>query len=118
MKVIVVDDDSDTQAIYELLLQRMGYEYVLVSDAASAVAEMPADALVLDYELKESTGIDVMHRLRAIDPGIPVVFATASAQPIPLSQMEATGAVLLRKPFLRADLAAALEQAIVSYGIP
>src|SRR4051794_17145225 len=60
--------------------ERKGYEVVTGDSVASGVAAFGstgADAAVVDYSLPDGNGLDVMRRLRALDPTLPCVILTA-----------------------------------------
>ncbi|MBX3465115.1 MAG: response regulator [Planctomycetes bacterium] len=76
--VLVVDDEEDLAAAVETLLRRAGFRTVKVFDgrrAVEAAAELLPDLVLLDYEMPELDGLQVLERLRA-DPAtrsIPVL---------------------------------------------
>ncbi len=81
--VLVVDDEEDLAAAVELLLQRRGFRTCRVHDgpaAIPAVQQLLPDLVLLDYELPELDGLQVIERLRA-DPAtrdVPVLLSSAA----------------------------------------
>lgn len=81
--VLIVDDEEDLAAAVEALIQRRGFRTCKVHDGPSGVAaahELLPDLVLLDYELPELDGLQVLERLRA-DPataGIPVLLNSAA----------------------------------------
>lgn len=81
--VLIVDDEEDLAAAVEVLLQRRGFRTWKVHDGPGAVAaaqELLPDLLLLDYELPELDGLQVIDRLRA-EPAtrtIPVLLSSAA----------------------------------------
>ncbi|MCU0864113.1 MAG: response regulator [Planctomycetes bacterium] len=81
--VLIVDDEEDLAAAVEALIQRRGYRTCKVHDGPSGVVaarELLPDLVLLDYELPELDGLQVIERLRA-DPatlGIPVLLNSAA----------------------------------------
>jgi CheY-like chemotaxis protein len=81
--VLVVDDEEDLAAAVEVLLKRRGYRTYKVFDGPSGVAaaqELLPDLVLLDYELPELDGLQVIERLRAepATAGIPVLLNSAA----------------------------------------
>ena len=80
--ILVVDDEEDLAETMESLLRAKGYRIVKVHDGKSAVQaaeQLHPDLILLDYELPEMDGLEVMHELRARTDTcrIPVLLTTA-----------------------------------------
>lgn len=81
--VLIVDDEEDLADAAEALLRRRGFRTWKVHDGQAAVAaarELAPDLILLDYELPELDGLQVIEALRA-DPataGIPVLLSSAA----------------------------------------
>lgn len=81
--VLIVDDEVDLADTVELLLRARGFRTCKLHDgkaAVRAVAELLPTLVLLDYELPELDGLQVIAQLRA-DPltqGVPVVLASAA----------------------------------------
>jgi two-component system, OmpR family, phosphate regulon response regulator PhoB len=81
--VLVVDDEEDLASAVEILLRRRGFRTCTVHDGAAAVPavqQLLPDLVLLDYELPELDGLQVIERLRA-DPAtrdVPVLLASAA----------------------------------------
>jgi CheY-like chemotaxis protein len=82
-RVLVVDDEEHLAEAVARILERRGSEVHQVHDGPSAVEaarRLLPDLMVLDYELPEMDGLEVLAALRA-DPetaGIPVLLCTSS----------------------------------------
>ena len=80
IRVLAVDDEP---SLTELLSMAMRYEGWNPSTAASGseavrvAREVHPDAVVLDLMLPDFDGLEVMRRIRAEQPEIPVIFLTA-----------------------------------------
>lgn len=80
--VLIVDDEEDLAAAVELLLRRAGFRTYKVFDGKAgldAAAELMPDLVLLDYEMPEMDGLQVIERLRA-DPAtrtMPVLLSSA-----------------------------------------
>lgn len=71
--ILLVDDDENVRNMLASLLQDSGYN-VLASDCGTRALEIlarhPADLALLDYELPDMNGIELMTRLREISPSL------------------------------------------------
>lgn len=81
--VLIVDDEEDLAAAVEMLLQRRGFRTYKVHDGLAGVAaahDLMPDLIVLDYELPELDGLQVIERLRGepTTAGIPVLLSSAA----------------------------------------
>ncbi len=82
-RILVVDDEVDLAESVECLLQSRGYQVELASDGRIALDKIQVsqpDLVVLDYEMPEIDGLEVLATLRedATTAKIPVLFTTAS----------------------------------------
>lgn len=80
--VLIVDDEEDLAAAVETLLRKRGFQTYKVFDGKAGVeaaGELLPDLVLLDYEMPELDGLQVIERLRA-DPatrGIPILLNSA-----------------------------------------
>ncbi|MCC6673349.1 MAG: response regulator [Planctomycetes bacterium] len=81
--ILVVDDEPHLCDTVACLLEARGYDVTKAGDGEAALTEaerLHPDLVVLDYELPEMDGLEVIARLRAREStrNIPVLLATAS----------------------------------------
>lgn len=65
--VLIVDDEDHLATAVETLIQRAGYRTCIVDDGAKALAaarSLHPDLMLLDYELPELNGLEVIEQLR------------------------------------------------------
>lgn len=113
-RVVVVDDDDE---IRELLLRTLptdGLELLEARDGREALAfiarETP-DLVLLDWNMPNASGGDVLAELTRRKLDVPVIVLTASDDPRLRQVAEAHGAdVFLAKPFSPIELLRAIEQ--------
>jgi CheY-like chemotaxis protein len=82
--VLVVDDESDVRTVVEAILAKHGYSVVQAKDGAEALMllrKREINLMVLDIMMPKMDGYQVMDKLKAINPELPVVMLTAKAQP-------------------------------------
>lgn len=80
---LVVDDEQDLADAVELLLQARGFRTVKIHDgsaAVAAVAKLLPTFVLLDYELPELDGLQVIAQLRSnpVTQGIPILLSSAA----------------------------------------
>jgi len=113
-RVLVVEDEEDLRAMYEVVLRREGYELVLAANGAEAIealAHGPYDIILLDMKMPGTDGADFCTHLEANCPEEmrKVLFATGDT----VSErtrwwIEHTGRPVLNKPFQIEELIGAL----------
>ena len=80
VRVLVVDDEASIADLLSMALRYEGWDIRTAADGATAVREareFRPDAVVLDVMLPDIDGLEVLRRLRAEWPDIPVLFLTA-----------------------------------------
>jgi DNA-binding NtrC family response regulator len=81
-KILIVDDEPGIRFGVRDFLESEGLEVdeaETVAGAEKAVREGRPDAIVLDHMLPDGTALDLLPRLREIDPSVPVVVLTGHA---------------------------------------
>jgi len=88
LRVLVVDDDSDTRAALRHLLEAAGAEVTAAAsadEALEALRRAPPDVLVSDIGMPGKDGYDLIRLIRALAPEqggrVPAAALTAYAQP-------------------------------------
>ena len=112
IRVLTVDDEP---SLTELLSMALRYEGWEVSTAASGLQAVKVarktrpDAIVLDMMLPDFDGLEVMRRIRAEQPEVPVIFLTArDALEDRIGGLTAGGDDYVTKPFSLEELVARL----------
>ena len=109
-RVLAVDDDPKMLSLMRRGLSFAGYEVDLAADGEEALAiarDHPPDLVVLDVMLPGLDGIEVCRRLRAADPGLPILLLTAKGRvPDRIAGLDAGADDYLVKPFAFEELLA------------
>jgi len=82
IRVLVADDEPSARSGMASLLKDEGFEVVLAEDGPSALArfqETGPDILVTDLRMPGMDGIELMRRVRELDPDVIAVLVTAYA---------------------------------------
>jgi CheY-like chemotaxis protein len=110
--LLVVEDDPDCRAAISDVLADEGYGLAFAADGDEALRALgdgpPPDAILLDLSMPRMTGWQFRDLQKRMPPlaGIPVLAVTGSA-PLGID-----AARVLRKPFDRAELLAALHDVL------
>ena len=115
-KVLVVDDSGLARRSTRRVLETAGYTVVEAEDGLAALeryfVEKPA-VVVLDLVMKGMYGLDVLAKLREMDPAARVVVLSADIQASSRELVAAAGATgFLNKPASGSDLVAAVAHAL------
>ncbi len=80
-RVLLVDDDPHILSANEAFLKKRGYQVLLAQNGAEALAissSAALDAIVLDLDMPDMSGLDVCRRLRETS-SVPILFLSAYA---------------------------------------
>ena len=108
-RILIVDDQVSNVRLLEHTLRRGGYTEVASTTDPRTVAAMHVeheyDLILLDLQMPEMNGFQVMEQLRAMDGGTRVAILVISADPSHmLAALEAGGSSFLSKPFKLPDV--------------
>ena len=116
MYVAVVDDDESVCRSFGRLLRIGGFQPVTYASAEAFLEDTKRpkfDCLLLDIQLEGISGLELRHRLAAVNDTTPVIFITAHDNPAVKTEAEASGcAGYFRKTDCGADVLAAIRRAI------
>ena len=109
VRILIVDDQVSNVRLLELALRRGGYVDVASTTDPTQVAalhlENHYDLILLDLQMPEMTGFQVMQQLREAEGTPRVAILVISADPaLKLAALEAGANGFLSKPFLLPDV--------------
>lgn len=114
LRILLAEDEPLAAMVVEEVLADLGHEVFLAPDGQAALdlAEgLSFDVLVTDLAMPRLPGWDLVRRLRAVRPELPVVVMTGFLPPGVPEMLQASGEgpmVLLDKPFEIGALVGAL----------
>jgi two-component system response regulator AtoC len=79
-RVLVVDDERKMRRVLQILLERMGVESVAADSAEEAIERLEheqIDLVLTDLRMPGASGIELLGRVRVLDPEVPVIVMTA-----------------------------------------
>ncbi|PKN08865.1 MAG: response regulator [Deltaproteobacteria bacterium HGW-Deltaproteobacteria-8] len=118
-RILVVDDDADVRDMVCRTLTASGYEAIPASGGQQALERLerdPPDLVITDVVMPEVDGFAVLLKLRLAAPGVGALVMSGQGRIEPevfLDMSRRLGArSILRKPFTRAEMLRAVEQAL------
>ena len=113
--ILVVDDEQLIRWSLSERLKQEGYAVVEAGTATEALAAAGPhlDLVLLDYKLPDSDGLNVLKRLKASDPDIPVILLTAfSSIETAVEAMKQGAYHYANKPFNLDELVLVVQKAL------
>jgi len=114
--VLVVDDDQSFRRVMEYQLHEDGYRVLTAASASAALLQLglePIDVVVTDVKMPGEDGLELLGRLKTLEPDLPVVMLTAHGTIGSAVEAMKRGAVdYLTKPFTREQLRVALSKTL------
>lgn len=112
VRVLVVDDEANLTELLAMALRYEGWDVSTAGTGRAAVRaakELAPDAVVLDMMLPDIDGLEVLRRMRAESPAVPVLFLTAKdAVEDRVAGLTAGGDDYVTKPFSLEEVVARL----------
>ena len=114
MKVLVIDDERDFGEALGRSLGALGHAVALASTGAEGLQKArlgPPDAVLLDINMPDISGLDLLPDLRKLSPGLSVVMITGQAShKSAVSAMKLGAEDYLEKPFNLDELRLVLDR--------
>jgi DNA-binding response OmpR family regulator len=79
-KILIIDDEASLRQTLARILQQAGFEVTSAENGEQGLAflqQNPFDLIFMDIRMPGLAGLDVLERIRASHPGLPVVLFTA-----------------------------------------
>ena len=114
-KILIVDDSALSRRTLRRILETADYEVVEADDGMAALEvyflEKP-NLVLLDLVMKGMYGLEVLVKLREMDPNAQVVVASADIQSSTRQLVDDAGAIgFINKPFVTEPVLEAVEEA-------
>lgn len=104
LRILIAEDEALIAMAAEFELVERGYEVTIANDGQAALDVQaqhgPFDALVTDMQMPRLRGDELVRRMRARHPSLPIVMMSANASPETAASLRALGGPisLLAKP--------------------
>ena len=119
-RMLVVDDEPMMRDLLQKTLTRKGHEVIAVEGGRKAIQLFRQDRpalTILDLNLPDINGIDVLREIRSVDPHTPVIILTGAGTEDLEQQARALGVTdILKKGFSLHELGAALKRVLKQPG--
>lgn len=114
--ILLIDDDASLRRVMEYSLVENGYRVLAAAsgeEGLAFLAKEKCDAVVTDITMPGMSGMEVLARVRAADPDLPVIIITAYGTIESAVEAMRLGAYdYITKPFNRDELRITLERAL------
>ena len=114
--ILVADDESDIREMVQFILHGAGFRVSTTDNAADVlrlVKTEHVDAVVLDYWMREITGIELCRQIRTFDQSTPILMCSGAVTKADREAASLAGAQgYVEKPFNARDLVAALRSCL------
>jgi two-component system NtrC family response regulator len=114
--ILLIDDDESLRRVMEFHLQEDGYRVLTETDGRSGLQRFQAEAVdlvVTDIRMPEMDGMELLTRLKAMQPDLPVIVLTAHGTiDSAVEAMKLGASDYLTKPFSREQLKTAASKAL------
>lgn len=115
-KILVVDDSGLARRLVKQYVEELGHTVEEASDGAQALERYVLnrhDAVILDMVMHGMYGVEVLTKLRELNPELRVIVLTADIQKSTRDQVKEAGAVaMINKPVKREELVAVLNSVL------
>ncbi len=116
MRVLLADDDAALRRVLEFKLKKSGFDVMAVADGEEALAQLKVgafDLLLADIRMPRLTGIELLEKVRKLEPSLKVILMTAYATVPQAVEAVKMGAFdYLTKPFEDEQLLMTIDQAL------
>ena len=117
-RVLFVDDEEVLTQIGRAMLQKLGYEVTVKTDATEALALFRADPgrfdlVITDQTMPDLTGVELFKRLHSIRDDVRVILTTGYSDLVDASSAKTGGiGAFVMKPFTKGELARAIRKVL------
>ena len=112
--ILIVDDELTLAKNIATYLERAGYDAAVASSGEEGLRQLESfrpEVVLLDYALPGMNGIEVLHRIKAFDPALPVLMMTGhGSETVAVEAMKAGAGDYLIKPLVLSELRLRLER--------
>ena len=120
--IIYVDDDKDMLSLIKVVLEQDSditvKTFTSPLQALAEIQNSPPDMIILDYQIPEMRGTEIMEKIQQMKLDIPITFFTAQSAPEEIEKIKAKGAnKVIIKPIDITQLHAQLSVSKRQFGI-
>jgi DNA-binding response OmpR family regulator len=79
-RILLVDDEENIQIVYREEFEDDGYEVISAMNGIEGLEKFSSDRpdiVILDIQMPEMNGIEVLRKMKMLDPSVPVILSSA-----------------------------------------
>lgn len=118
LNLLVVEDEKDLRDLIALLFRKKGCQVFTAGnghEGFSIVQSEKIDLVISDVRMPEEDGVQMLKKIRARDPDLPIVFLATGFADIDRKTAKELGAAdLIHKPFRISALMEAIETVLMA----
>ncbi|MDR3763627.1 MAG: sigma-54 dependent transcriptional regulator [Acidobacteriota bacterium] len=115
-RVLIIDDEAAIRETLQLLLEDEGYEVLNAADGEEGLGQLDSqvvDLVLLDFQLPDRNGLEILQEIRDRSPEMPVIMLTAHGTPeTERAALDLGAANFIAKPWTNEKLQADVRVAI------
>lgn len=119
-KILIIEDDMDMSLLLKRFLSKNGYEVEAVANGKNGISSFSAnqtDLVLCDYRLGDMEGVEVLKRIKDIEPTVPFIIMTGYSDIRTAVNVMKMGAFeYLTKPLLPDETLQIIKRALSSPG--
>ncbi len=117
-KVLIVDDSKLARMVMVSAFRRIRPDWELTEatnaeDALKAISAGSVEIALVDFNMPDTDGLELVSRIRTIDPTMPVAVVSANAQDEIIARARELNAAFVTKPLTDEALGAFLSGAVL-----
>ena len=119
-KILIVDDSAMSRRMMRRIVESAGFEVVEAEEGPEALEKYYLDkpvAVFLDLTMRDMYGLEVLEKLRQMDPNARVIIASADIHDMTRDSVTQAGAdAFINKPLTSEKVLGALNEVIAKEG--
>jgi len=122
VRILIVEDDEEMKSLLKDFFVEEGFETDSVSnghDALGILIKKPFDLVITDIRMPGLTGLDILPRIKKLQPGVSIIMITAfGSEEVRRRAYERGATLYLEKPIQFQKLRELIHQMVLSRGVP
>jgi len=121
-RILIIEDDEEMRSLLNDFFVEEGFETDSISngyDALGILIKKPFDLIMTDIRMPGLTGLDILPRIKKLQPGVPIIVITAfGSEEVHRRAYERGATVYLEKPIHFEKLRELIHQMVFSRHVP
>lgn len=121
-RILIIEDDEEMRSLLDDFFVEEGFETDSISNGYEALGiliKKPFDLIMTDIRMPGLTGLDILPRIKKLQPGVPIIVITAfGSEEVHQRAYERGATVYLEKPIHFEKLRELIHQMVFSRHAP